>query len=199
MLTRAQVAARLGKSIATIRRMEGRELHPRRDAHGVHRFCPKEVAAIARAPRTKQWSGLSEPFWTRSASERRAASFELESMRARVRDKARSDRVDTFVPVLTAGKAVHVSGKVNGDLETELAARDARIAALEHELARAIDVEKRAERLEAQNAELREVLTLTLECLVAQLGPRTPPDILEAIETIARQHAPGTAEPRRSR
>lgn len=53
MLTRAQVAERLGKSIATVRRMEGTELHPRRDAAGIHRFSPAEVDAVARVPRKR--------------------------------------------------------------------------------------------------------------------------------------------------
>ena len=48
MLTRSGVARRLGKSIATVRRMEGVELHPTRDERGVHRFDPDEVERIAR-------------------------------------------------------------------------------------------------------------------------------------------------------
>jgi hypothetical protein len=47
MLTRSQVAKRLGKSIATVRRMEGTVLHPRRDAGGVLRFDPVEVDRVA--------------------------------------------------------------------------------------------------------------------------------------------------------
>jgi hypothetical protein len=43
MLTRGQVAKRLGRSVATVRRMEGHELHPKRDADGVLRFDPAEV------------------------------------------------------------------------------------------------------------------------------------------------------------
>lgn len=46
MLTRSQVARRLGRSLATVRRLEGKELHPERDARGVHRFDPLEVAAL---------------------------------------------------------------------------------------------------------------------------------------------------------
>src|SRR5882724_5400885 len=48
MLTRSGVAKRLGKSIATVRRMEGAELHPIRGANGVHLFDPDEVDAAAR-------------------------------------------------------------------------------------------------------------------------------------------------------
>jgi hypothetical protein len=49
MLTRAQVARRLGKSIATVRRLEGSQLHPRRDASGVFRFDEAEVSRLAAA------------------------------------------------------------------------------------------------------------------------------------------------------
>jgi hypothetical protein len=42
-MTRKQVAVRLGKSLATVRRLEGVRLHPVRDAQGVHRFDPDEV------------------------------------------------------------------------------------------------------------------------------------------------------------
>jgi hypothetical protein len=46
MLTRGQVARRLGKSIATVRRMEGNELHPARDERGVLRFTAEEVEHV---------------------------------------------------------------------------------------------------------------------------------------------------------
>jgi hypothetical protein len=47
MLTRAQVAKRLGRSIATVRRLEGVALHPTRDPAGIHRFDDDEVQAVA--------------------------------------------------------------------------------------------------------------------------------------------------------
>jgi hypothetical protein len=47
MLTRSGVAKRLGKSIATVRRMEGVELHPTLGADGVHLFDPGEVDDVA--------------------------------------------------------------------------------------------------------------------------------------------------------
>lgn len=47
-MTRKQVAARLGRSLATVRRLKGTELHPVVDATGVHRFDPSEVEALAR-------------------------------------------------------------------------------------------------------------------------------------------------------
>jgi hypothetical protein len=57
MLTRSQVAKRLGKSIATVRRLEGVHLFPRKDRRGVHWFEEYEVEALARSIR----SGLSLP------------------------------------------------------------------------------------------------------------------------------------------
>lgn len=46
MWTRTQVARYLGKSIATVRRMEGVVLHPWVDDSGVHRFDPDEIHAF---------------------------------------------------------------------------------------------------------------------------------------------------------
>src|SRR6478752_2791194 len=47
-MTRQQVAKRLGKSLATVRRLEGGRLNPLQDARGVHHFDPDEVEALAR-------------------------------------------------------------------------------------------------------------------------------------------------------
>jgi hypothetical protein len=52
MLTRSQVARRLGKSLATVRRLEGSSLHPRRDDNGVHWFDESEVQRLADNRRT---------------------------------------------------------------------------------------------------------------------------------------------------
>ncbi len=54
MLTRGQVAKRIGKSIATVRRLEGVEFHPKRDAGGVFRFDPREVDRVAARLRQKR-------------------------------------------------------------------------------------------------------------------------------------------------
>ena len=51
MLTRSGVAKRLGKSIATVRRMEGVELHPTLGTDGVHLFEPGEVDDVANGRR----------------------------------------------------------------------------------------------------------------------------------------------------
>jgi hypothetical protein len=52
MLTRSGVAKRLGKSMATVRRMEGVELFPTRDERGVNWFEPEEVERVARGDRS---------------------------------------------------------------------------------------------------------------------------------------------------
>ena len=46
VLTRSGVAKRLGKSIATVRRLEGRELFPIVDTQGVHRFPNDQVQRL---------------------------------------------------------------------------------------------------------------------------------------------------------
>gem|GEM_PF-2501491 len=52
MLTRSRVARVLKRSIATVRRLEGKELFPWKDASGVHRFDAREVRKVARLLRT---------------------------------------------------------------------------------------------------------------------------------------------------
>ncbi|HYQ00461.1 MAG TPA: hypothetical protein VER96_17410 [Polyangiaceae bacterium] len=52
MLSRSAVAKLLDCSIATVRRLEGHELFPRRDRSGVLRFDLDEVNAVARRLRT---------------------------------------------------------------------------------------------------------------------------------------------------
>ena len=47
IMTRQQVAQRLGKSVATVRRIEGVLLHPTVDSRGTHRFDDDEVEALA--------------------------------------------------------------------------------------------------------------------------------------------------------
>lgn len=46
-MRRAQFAKRIGKSVATVRRLEGTKLFPTVDEDGTHRFDPAEVEAFA--------------------------------------------------------------------------------------------------------------------------------------------------------
>lgn len=50
-ITRGEVAGLMGVSITTVRRLQGRDLHPRRSADGVYLFDPREVEEVrARRP-----------------------------------------------------------------------------------------------------------------------------------------------------
>lgn len=51
-MTRSEVAKAIGRSIATVRRMEGKELTPEVDGQGVHHFDEDEVEAVAESLRT---------------------------------------------------------------------------------------------------------------------------------------------------
>ena len=62
MVTRAGVAKRLGLSIASVRRMEGRELHPWTDERGVHQFDASEVEQLVRGDRTRSKNEEGAPF-----------------------------------------------------------------------------------------------------------------------------------------
>jgi hypothetical protein len=76
-LTRSQVARRLGKSIATVRRLEGRVLFPRFDSRGTHWFDEWEVERIRLNPEQISKHGRSK--WFRTVSEQ---------SRLRTRDEA---------------------------------------------------------------------------------------------------------------
>lgn len=69
-LTRKQVAHRIGRSISTVRKMEGHSLHPRVDWRGVRRFdadevneAAKQIAATGRAlaKDTDEWANETSP------------------------------------------------------------------------------------------------------------------------------------------
>lgn len=69
MLTRKQVARQIGKSIATVRKVEGIGLHPKVDAKGVHWFDDEEVEAFAervaatgRALHDATWPGIGKAY-----------------------------------------------------------------------------------------------------------------------------------------
>jgi len=66
-MTRKQVAQRLGKSIATVRRLEGVLLHPTLDSVGKHHFDADEVEELAEGIQRgevtlwQQMRGVSQP------------------------------------------------------------------------------------------------------------------------------------------
>jgi hypothetical protein len=87
MLTRCQVARRLGKSIATVRRMEGHELASWVDERGVHRFDLEQVeeAALSRGSGRTQSARLSG--WLSNELTRRGENG------ADIKEPARGQRV----------------------------------------------------------------------------------------------------------
>lgn len=61
-MTRQQVARLLGKSVATVRRLEGVLLHPVEDGKGVWRFDPDEVeqlSADVQSGRSSLWDAMN--------------------------------------------------------------------------------------------------------------------------------------------
>src|SRR5688572_10799787 len=68
MLTRRGVAKQLGKSVATVRRLEGSELHPTADACGVHRFPRAQVERLRRRIRDGQAVSAARGEWLRGNS-----------------------------------------------------------------------------------------------------------------------------------
>lgn len=64
MLTRSQVARRLGKSIATVRRLEDRALHPIRGEHDVRLFDEWEVDRLKRDP--ERLAQFAQSSWFRN-------------------------------------------------------------------------------------------------------------------------------------
>jgi hypothetical protein len=61
-LTRGEVAEIIRVSVTTVRRLQGRELHPRRSSEGVYLFDPREVEEVrARRPRPPESIECREP------------------------------------------------------------------------------------------------------------------------------------------
>jgi hypothetical protein len=77
MLTRIEVARRLGKSVATVRRMEGTMLHPRRDYAGVHRFDLKEIERVIETIRESTGGERRRSRWFGDRKELRDEAAEL--------------------------------------------------------------------------------------------------------------------------
>jgi hypothetical protein len=80
-LTRGEVAGLMRLSVTTVRRLEGRELHPRRSPEGVYLFDPREVEQ-ARARRPPP----SEPTESREPGDLAAETFRLLRDGVNIRD-----------------------------------------------------------------------------------------------------------------
>lgn len=88
-MTRAEVAKRIGRSIATVRRMEGKELHPSVDWNGVHLFDPDEVEAVAQelkenGRRSLEYTNDLPPFLL--ASRIKTVEYEKENLTGELED-----------------------------------------------------------------------------------------------------------------
>ena len=70
-LTRSQVARRLGKSVATVRRLERSVLQPKRGRAGTWLFDPDAVERLARSPKLAAGRGRSKWFEQRLATKAR--------------------------------------------------------------------------------------------------------------------------------
>lgn len=77
-MTRSQVAQRIGRSIATVRRLEGVELHPVRDATGVYLFDPADVEDfLGRRQEAARWNVPASGDWKRWLHDERNRRGEL--------------------------------------------------------------------------------------------------------------------------
>lgn len=132
MLTRAQVAKRLGKSIATVRRLEGERLHPRRDAAGIHRFDAGEVArlasqlAIERGGRATSAGAGDSPQRTASCKSRSGWLLPPSPSRSRVGDRDQDTGVASLEPEAASpepGEIARLAERVR-HLETVLPERE---------------------------------------------------------------------------
>jgi hypothetical protein len=89
MITRAQVARRLGKSIATVRRLEGHALHPCLDDSGVHRFDPEEVERLRQEGGTRTEPAAAE--WLQVHGDRRGTVNPQDSKEDKYRETIEHD------------------------------------------------------------------------------------------------------------
>jgi hypothetical protein len=176
MLTRGQVAKRLGKSIATIRRMEGRELHPERDPNGIMRFDPEEVERAQGPRRGRRLRGYGE------VPTRRSRWFEAQ---VAPRD----------------GDGNQAEAKEEEDRLARERARKTAVLAAREEFARLQLQEDARKRIEQERAEqaVRDAARKERAALQAELietletcSPRelralfSDPEFLETVEAIAR-------------
>jgi DNA polymerase-3 subunit alpha len=83
---------------------------PTVDLHGREAWSLASLAGMVEGYQEKLFRGGNGGS---KGSGGKAAFFEIEDMRGRVRAKVRGDRVDTYSPVLTSGEPVLVSGKIS--------------------------------------------------------------------------------------
>jgi hypothetical protein len=178
MLTRSQVARRLGKSLATVRRLEGSSLHPSRDDNGVHWFDESEVQRLADNRRTTRRSPGRAGHQPRESGDR-------------------VERSDWWIQRLEHVKPAEVAARPDPEQEERRGARDpatsleverleSRVRGLEDQLAYHAAAKIRAARTEARERETIACQLLTeLDGLsdrqLRQLGPRTVRGVIDLI------------------
>lgn len=125
MLTRSGVAKKLRCSLATVRRLESKELFPERDARGVHWFNEQEVARVQlRLARGR--TPAAQGSWLATAGpERRGSKFGPRAV-ARI---PRAARGTTSVASARRAAAIELD-RENERLRKENAELQARLGAL---------------------------------------------------------------------
>ncbi|MEY4547226.1 MAG: hypothetical protein RL685_3421 [Pseudomonadota bacterium] len=110
----------------------------------------------------------------------KAAFFELEDMRGRVKAKVRGDRVDTFSPLLTSGEPVFVSGKVSFPMTEEATDEQADPTLLVDEVVPLLDALRKATTaicIPLKSQEMQPARLRQLSALLAQMPGPCPVDI----------------------
>jgi hypothetical protein len=133
MLTRAGVARRLGKSIATVRRMEGVELHPEVDDRGVHWFDIREVDTLRRGATNDERRQFDEKRLVKPVS--RAPCVELARFVPKERTTSQEVKPERRLVLAAAAEARLAAQQVRIDLN-ELAEERRRLG---HERELAVD------------------------------------------------------------
>jgi hypothetical protein len=165
MLTRIQVARRLGKSVATVRRMEGTDLHPHVDIGGIHRFDGHEVDCLAR--QLSKRSGPRSPGIEISAPRRGYGIEQRPSATAELAEA--NDETDS--------PREYASSRSQA---AELAQLRERVRVLEHELlTRELQSRAAAEQDTLVRARLVDELSEFAESLSTRQLRRAGPELLE--------------------
>ena len=161
MMTRGQVARRLGKSIATVRRMEGHLLHPWCDSHGIYRFSNAEVERLARGNVSATKPSTYNP-------------ADPASIRVPKRDEQRTDRS----PEATMADApLHASSAAECTSRVERLEQRLREQRIESEQISVL--KRRCRELEDANQRLHALLNRELRSYVSSLPRRQHRQLLD--------------------
>lgn len=180
MLTRSGVAKRLGKSIATVRRMEGAELHPIRDARGVLRFSVGEVERVA----------CAEQHRSRGTDRVGYSAVELRATRDRLmRQDAELTELRHQVVALT--DELNHERRRSARIQEEESERTRRLVSAAEERERAVraKLDEQEHSAKARDAAARVALQTQVANLLESLSPRQlarikPADLDEFLEFL---------------